>query len=76
MRDFKLPGTIWTALLIGLPLLAVWLNEFFPGAVWAAPVAGLLLIIAKVLEVVQAPKLPEGVQADMLPGDRPSVWWG
>lgn len=76
MSGFKLPGTVWTALLIGLPLLAAWLNEFFPGAIWAAPVAGLFLIAAKILEVVQTPKPPPGVQADMSFGEKPSVWWG
>lgn len=80
----QIPGTVWTALLIALPMLAVWLNEFFPGAIWAAPVAGLLLIGAKVLEVVQAqakPVLPPDIDAESAPApERESalsqILWG
>ncbi len=50
----KIPGVVWSALLVALPLLAVWLGDSFPGAVWVAPVAGLLLIAVKVIEVVRA----------------------
>ena len=49
----KIPGVVWSALLVALPLLAVWLGDSFPGAVWVAPVAGLLLIAVKVIEVVR-----------------------
>ncbi len=63
MNEFRLPGVVWSALLIALPLLAAWLEQYFPGAVWAAPIAGLLLIVAKVVEVVRAesagPALPQ-----------------
>lgn len=49
----KIPGVVWSALLVALPLLAVWLGDSFPGAVWVAPVAGLLLIAVKVIEVIR-----------------------
>lgn len=51
MTGFKLPGTVWSGLLVALPLLAAWMEQYFPGAIWAAPVAGLLLIGAKVISV-------------------------
>ena len=47
------PGAVWSALLIALPLLSIWLQDSFPAAVWAAPVAGLLLIIAKTIEAMK-----------------------
>ena len=50
----KIPGAFWTALLVGAPLLAAWLQQFFPGAVWAAPAGGLLLIAVKVIEVLRS----------------------
>ena len=49
----KIPGAVWSGLLVALPLLAVWLGDSFPGAVWVAPVAGLLLILVKVIEVIR-----------------------
>lgn len=53
MQGFQLPGAVWSALLVALPLLSVWLEQYFSGAIWAAPVAGLLLIVAKIVGVVQ-----------------------
>ncbi len=50
----KIPGAVWSGLLVALPLLAVWLGDSFPGAVWVAPVAGLILIAVKVIEVVRS----------------------
>ena len=50
----KIPGVVWSALLVALPMLAVWLGDSFPGAVWVAPVAGLLLIAVKVIEVIRS----------------------
>ena len=50
----KIPGAVWSGLLVALPLLAVWLGDSFPGAVWVAPVAGLLLIAVKVIEVIRS----------------------
>jgi hypothetical protein len=85
MSGFKLPGTVWTALLVGLPLLAVWLQQFFPGAIWAAPIAGLLLIIAKVIEVLQAGAKEAALAATppsfdaggtFVERETPNVWWG
>ena len=49
----KIPGVVWSALLVALPMLAVWLGDSVPGAVWVAPVAGLLLIAVKVIEVIR-----------------------
>ena len=65
----KLPGVVWSALLVALPLLAVWLGDSFPAAVWAAPVAGLLLIAAKVVAVLreETPQPPPGVAASDSP---------
>lgn len=78
MNGFKLPGTVWSALLIALPLLALWLQDSFPAAVWAAPIAGLFLIGAKVLEVMMATpaETPPGVMASPAPAPKPNVWWG
>ena len=66
MQGFQLPGAVWSALLVALPLLSVWLSQYFPGAIWAAPVSGLLLIVAKVIGVMrgepEAPAMPPGAQ--------------
>lgn len=50
----KIPGAVWSGILVALALLPVWLGDSFPGAIWAAPVAGLLTIAAKVIEVMVA----------------------
>ena len=81
MANFKLPGIVWVALLIALPLLSEWLTQYFAWAAWAAPVAGLLLIAAKVLEVIQANKaMPAGIAMADLPAlgqkSKPGLWWG
>lgn len=78
MSGFKFPGVTWVVLLTALPLLAVWLQEYFPAAIWAAPVAGLLLIVAKVIEVARSAETepPAGVMAEAAPAPKPSVWWG
>jgi len=91
VNGFKMPGVVWTALLVGLPMLAVWLEQFFPGAIWAAPVAGLLLIIAKVVEVIRAGTKEEAIAATSAAFDSGgafvareprvereprSLWWG
>ena len=55
----KIPGVVWSALLIILPMLSVWLVQFFPAAVWTAPVAGLLLIIVKTIEILGQRKVDE-----------------
>ena len=49
----KIPGAVWSGLLVALPLIAIWLGDSFPRAVWVAPVAGLLLIAVKVIEVIR-----------------------
>ena len=66
MQGFQLPGAVWSGLLVALPLLSVWLSQYFENAIWAAPVAGLLLIVAKVIGVVRGaepetpPAMPPG----------------
>lgn len=81
MNGFKFPGVVWAALLVALPMLSMWLEQYFPGALWAAPVAGLLLIAAKVIEVVAATHkeeqlLESTMRAWQFREERPSVWWG
>lgn len=70
-----LPGTIWSALLVALPLLSLWLQDSFPAAVWAAPLAGLILIVAKTIEAMKpAPaSLPEGLEAEAAPEPKKST---
>lgn len=69
-------------MLVALPLLAVWLGDSFPAAMWAAPVAGLLLIVAKVVEVLKAagdaaqPAGPSFEAAGEPAKPKPSLWWG
>jgi hypothetical protein len=79
----KIPGVVWSALLVALPLIAIWLGDSFPGAVWVAPVAGLLLIVVKVIEVVRTPTPPdtlEAMQMEDKPQAQPSkaqrILWG
>jgi len=84
MQNFQLPGAVWSALLVALPLLAAWLEQYFPGAIWAAPVAGLLLIAAKVIGVARAPEPvapPPGAAAlgapePARPGKAARILWG
>ena len=52
MTNIKIPGAVWSGILVALALLPMWIGDSFPGAVWAAPVAGLLTIAAKVIEVM------------------------
>lgn len=79
---FKFPGVVWTALLVALPLFAVWLEQYFSGAIWAAPIAGLLLIVAKVVEVLkdsaQEPLVDAELEMAALAVEREprSLWWG
>lgn len=79
----KIPGAAWSALLVALPLLAVWLGDSFPGAVWVAPVAGLLLIAVKVIEVVRDSQPKDQLEIMMAaqePAPEPSktsrILWG
>lgn len=68
MSGFRLPGIVWTVVLVALPLLAAWLEQYFGGAQWVAPIAGLLLIIAKLIEVGRASaQPPPGVAAAAAP---------
>lgn len=79
----KIPGVVWSALLVALPLLAVWLGDSFPGAVWVAPVAGLLLIAVKVIEVIRDAQPKDQLEIMMAvqePAPEPSktqrILWG
>ena len=77
----KIPGVVWSALLVALPMLAVWLGDSFPGAVWVAPVAGLLLIAVKVIEVIRADMPKDQLEIMMAaPAPEPSktqrILWG
>ena len=72
----KIPGVVWSALLIILPMLSVWLVQFFPAAVWTAPVAGLLLIIVKTIEVLgQRNQEPDNLEVarEAAPKPEPSL---
>jgi len=77
----KIPGVVYSALLVALPLLAVWLGDSFPGAVWVAPVAGLLLIAVKVIEVIRDAQPKDQLEIMMAaPEPEPSktqrILWG
>ena len=56
-----IPGTVWGALMVALPLLSVWLEQNFGAYGWTPAVAGLLLIVVKVLEVMRSTE-PRGTQ--------------
>lgn len=64
-KSIEIPGVVWTILLVGLPMLAAYLEQYFGTLVWAAPVAGLILIVAKIAQVYRDggvdPSLPAGV---------------
>ena len=75
MSGFKFPGVVWGALMVALPLLSVWLETYFGQYGWAPAVAGLLLIIAKVVEVMQQPAQTEpGARGEERV--RRNLWWG
>lgn len=76
MSGFAFPGVVWGAVMVALPLLSVWLETYFGQYGWAPAVAGLLLIIAKVVEVMQQPQPAADVGARG--GERPrrNLWWG
>ncbi len=68
----RIPGVVWSGLMVALPLLAVWLETYFGNYGWAPSLAGLLLIIVKTLEVTRPQHAPPpGVNA-ALPPKRPS----
>lgn len=48
-----LPGWLWIVVLIGGPLLAAWLEQYFGASGWAAPVAGLLAIVVAIAKALQ-----------------------
>jgi hypothetical protein len=53
-RKIELPGVLWVALLVGLPMLATWLETYFGDLPWALPLAGVVLIVAKIVQVYAA----------------------
>jgi hypothetical protein len=69
----QIPGVVWAVLLVALPLLAEWLNQYFGNSPWAAPVAGLIGIvvvgIAKWMELNRPapPAPPAGVMMEPAP---------
>lgn len=56
----KIPGVVWSTLLIFLPLLAGYITEFFSGYEWSGAVAGFLTLLgvglAKVIAEQKASK--------------------
>lgn len=77
----KIPGTIWGALMVALPLLSVWLEQNFGAYGWTPAVAGLLLIVVKVLEVMRTPA-PSTFESMVAHEERPEpsrasrILWG
>lgn len=72
MENVRLPGWLWIVVLVGGPLLAVWLQEYFGATGWAAPVAGLLAIVvavAKAIQEFQREGEPAAPQPQILPED-------
>lgn len=49
----KIPGALWGALMVALPLISVWLEQNFGAYAWTPAVAGLLLIVVKVIAVMR-----------------------
>ena len=47
------PGAVWTAIIIGLPLIAAWGTDNFGEEKWVAVVASLIMVvIVPILKVV------------------------
>jgi hypothetical protein len=63
----KIPGIVWTTLLVFLPLAAGYITQFFGDFPWAGAVAGLLTLLAVGIAKVMAelkgtePEPPAGV---------------
>jgi hypothetical protein len=68
------PGIIWTALIVGLMLLADWLATYFGAVAWVAPLAGLLAaVIVPILKVLAENQVaPVGLARDFTV--RRSAW--
>lgn len=86
-RKFDLPGVIWVVLLVGLPMLATWLETHFGTLPWALPLAGIVLIVAKIVQVYAAGEDVDAPQMERqfdeygdLPVEQPSrlprLLWG
>ena len=76
MNEFRLPGVVWSALMVALPLLSVWLETYFGAYAWAPAVAGLLLIIGKIVEVMRQPAAVAEPGARGEEVVRRNLWWG
>ena len=83
MKNIQIPGAVWSALLVALPLLSVWLEQNFGAYGWTPAVAGLLLIAVKVIEVVRADQPKDQLEIMMAaqePAPEPSkasrILWG
>lgn len=78
----KIPGAVWGALMVALPLLSVWLEQNFGAYAWTPAVAGLLLIVVKVVEVMRSTPASthESLQMEARPAAEPSkvqrILWG
>ncbi len=60
----KIPGVVWTILLVFLPLTAGYITQFFGDYPWAGAVAGLLTLLAVGIAKVMSEmgnSVPEGV---------------
>ena len=63
MGTFKFPGVAWTlALTIGLPMLAIYMEQFLGNWIYTAAIAGALLMVAKFIEVYRAAVAAEKAQ--------------
>lgn len=76
MKEFAFPGVVWSALMVALPLLSVWLETYFGQYGWAPAVAGLLLIIGKIVEVMRQPEAAAEPGARGEERARRNLWWG
>jgi hypothetical protein len=65
-RKIELPGVLWVALLVGLPMLAQWLETYFGELPWALPLAGMVLIVAKIVQVYAAAEPADPIGGDVL----------
>ena len=76
----RIPGAVWGALMVALPLLSVWLEQNFGAYGWTPAVAGLLLIAVKVIEVVRSAPADTFESLSMESAPEPSktsrILWG
>lgn len=63
MRSFLrvAPGAVWAAIIVGLLLLAEWLQQYFGAVSWVVPLATLIAtVIVPVLKVLAQGEEPAG----------------